>query len=534
MASPAVSTPSSAGSPQNIAPAPPTLAIKSTIAARMASITPNAPGSVTAIGPTKEWILPPRPKPGRKPATDTPPTKRKAQNRAAQRAFRERRAARVGELEEQLKETEEDRQKREKAMRDQINDQNDQIARLEAEVQRFSDETRAWHNRYIDMERKLSFEKQEKEAVINELGYLRNGARSRGTDAVPLPPRRQQKSRPPAVSQSNNQNTSIIEPLGCGGCTTTSNCVCVETAMDIAASGCGGCTSTTSCACLEETLKGPNIESTHILDHKRPRSPHQDTYDNKRLRHSVEQIPLEVDFTQQFASKPAHTEQKSSQDILNLLNPQSRSGAESCGFCDEGTYCVCAEAALASEREAENRLAPLLNEVTPPPSDTDVTIPDSNPLKLPSLYPNHRMHHALKPVIAPTENPCANGPGSCRQCQEDPKSGLFCRSLAAMRASSSSSSELPSGCCGGASSGGGCCKSIQTLPAAAEPSLSCAETYKTLASHRNFEQASDDLGNWLPKLHAATPRYPGRAPLDIEAASVMNVIKYFDVRFGRD
>lgn len=47
------------------------------------------------------WNIPKRVKPGRKPATDTPPTKRKAQNRAAQRAFRERKAARIDTLEDE-------------------------------------------------------------------------------------------------------------------------------------------------------------------------------------------------------------------------------------------------------------------------------------------------------------------------------------------------------------------------------------------------------------------------------------------------
>ncbi|SPQ21526.1 30cf1118-da73-4909-86a1-d81a5c66912c [Thermothielavioides terrestris] len=73
----------------------------------MATVASPAAGSPAPVPQSrtmtsKEWVIPPRPKPGRKPATDTPPTKRKAQNRAAQRAFRERRAARVGELEEQI------------------------------------------------------------------------------------------------------------------------------------------------------------------------------------------------------------------------------------------------------------------------------------------------------------------------------------------------------------------------------------------------------------------------------------------------
>ncbi|KFA72450.1 hypothetical protein S40288_08350 [Stachybotrys chartarum IBT 40288] len=95
-----------------------------------------APQIISAVeGPrlsmtSKEWVIPPRPKPGRKPATDTPPTKRKAQNRAAQRAFRERRAARVGELEEQL---DEQRQEQDRVQ----SELKDKVRSLELDVQSF-------------------------------------------------------------------------------------------------------------------------------------------------------------------------------------------------------------------------------------------------------------------------------------------------------------------------------------------------------------------------------------------------------------
>ncbi|WFD03144.1 hypothetical protein MOBT1_001833 [Malassezia obtusa] len=54
------------------------------------------------VQPSKEWVLPARGKPGRKPAAEVPLTKRKAQNRASQRAFRERRHAYLTELEEKV------------------------------------------------------------------------------------------------------------------------------------------------------------------------------------------------------------------------------------------------------------------------------------------------------------------------------------------------------------------------------------------------------------------------------------------------
>lgn len=62
---------------------------------------------------------------------DTPPTKRKAQNRAAQRAFRERRAARVNELEDQMKQMEDDQDMHVAAL-------NEQISNLSHEVETMS------------------------------------------------------------------------------------------------------------------------------------------------------------------------------------------------------------------------------------------------------------------------------------------------------------------------------------------------------------------------------------------------------------
>lgn len=519
MASPAVSTPSSAGSPAAIAPAPPTLAIKNINVANMNGFSPTA-GTPTMVT-RKEWIIPPRPKPGRKPATDTPPTKRKAQNRAAQRAFRERRAARVGELEEQLEEVTNDHQRRESDLRNKI-------GKLEADIERFSGEVHSWRVRCDTLDRIAEYERKEKEAALAELAYLRNGARTTGTDAVPLPPRHLRHHEPKALqAQEYTAPEPESEPaaLGCGGCTSTSNCACVEQAMAISTSGCGKCSPDTHCECLEETIKAAG-DMPQQLELKRPHSPASESYVDKRQRYSEPSTPLEVDFTAQFSSKPIQ-----SQEVV--IHTRNRASGDSCGFCEEGTYCMCAEAAAVAaaanashqDRDEENRLAPLLNEVTPPLSDTDADVPTR---KLPSLQPNH-MH---RPLVSPAPaNSCVNGPGTCQQCQSDPKSGLFCRSLAAIRAAGGS---VPDGCCGGNAGGGGCCKSLPVAaPSQPPPSLSCADTYKTLATHKNFDQASDELSTWLGRLHATPPAHPGRAPMEVEAASVMGVLKLFDRRFGR-
>src|SRR5258708_39312217 len=139
MASPSVSTPTA------LAPTHPAIAIK-----------PEPGVQTPTIVTRKEWVVPPRPKPGRKLATDTPPTRRKAQNRAAQRAFRERRAARVGELEEELDDTREEQHRREAEMRKKI-------VSLEAEIQRLNGELEPWRLRCGALHQLPDNQRREKE-----------------------------------------------------------------------------------------------------------------------------------------------------------------------------------------------------------------------------------------------------------------------------------------------------------------------------------------------------------------------------------
>lgn len=459
MASPSLSTPTA------LAPTHPAIAIK-----------PEPGVQTPTIVTRKEWVVPPRPKPGRKPATDTPPTRRKAQNRAAQRAFRERRAARVGELEEQLEEVKDEQLKRETEMRNNI-------TRLEAEVLRFNNELQSWRLRCNTLDRIAEHERGEKETALAELSCLRNNARTE-TGAVPLM-RRVRQQEPKVLTPASEPERRA------------------------------------------ERRFGPADPSTSI----------------------------EIDFTAQFSSKTEPI------DSIQDMEHSARPLAESCGFCKEGTYCMCAASAANTEQENQIQLAPLsnevlLNEITPPPSDTDMD--GTGTTKLRAMHPA-KMHRSV------TSNSCTNGPGTCQQCQNDPKSGLFCRSLAALREptasnscvngpgtcqqcqndpksagfcrslaaqrESASRSSLPDPCCGGNAAGGPCCKSLgtQSMP---PPSLSVADTYRTLSTHKNFNQASDELNTWLGRLQP-TPQQAGRAPMEVEAASVMGVLKFFDRRFGR-
>lgn len=394
-------------------------------------------------------------------------------------------------------------------------------------------------------------------------------------------------------------------PTNCGSCGPNERCDCADEAMANIPVGCGNCTLGSRCQCLEEVLNGTN----HVDDHAESRtnsmssgpqqsasrtakrtirsvSPSSTAPDEKRQRASLT-LATETDFTAMFsrqnkraitASLPTPTPLRtvgtphSGAPSPYTLAPMDAQAAASpapedrCGFCDDGTYCVCAEAAnnaALPPPPSEGITLPSINSSTfsvqqartPPPSEDDAIgyeiLPDGA-VKLPSLRGLSSRNKAAATNNNTQSRPSGGcgpgGPGTCAQCIADPKSGLFCRSLAA----SFKKGESSGGCCGGGGAGGGCCKdksapaALNSNNATAAVKLSCAEAYKTLSSHRNFDDAADDINAWLPLLRAAPakPREPeirgppgrggnSRTPIEVEAASIMSVLKGFDVRFGR-
>ncbi|EEQ28978.1 hypothetical protein McanMca71_000965 [Microsporum canis] len=464
-------TPAPGPVPLSIAPAAAThhrsLSVKPLAAAP--SPAPAAQCSITS----KEWVVPPRPKPGRKPATDTPPTKRKAQNRAAQRAFRERRAARVGELEEQIKKIEEENEREEAALREAVQNQLQQIEEYKSQIL-------WWKNRCKALEDELMTEKVAKEDAIKKLERTDSSDRTNGQSVI---------------------------------------------------GGCERC-SFTRCQCIDDAFNISNITQIQADDShsKRGRSPSQGaTQKRHRSNPEIKTEPeeLETDFTTSFTLR-RHPRGGSDAATPILIDP--------CGFCQDGSPCICAEMAEESpadrnsQSSQSNKLPSIHNisQFTPPPSEGDV------------------LSRSATLASRNESNPCANGPGTCAQCLADPRSSVFCKSLAASRASSGQEG----GCCGGGGGQGGCCKTRPSgsgssrQPASTPITLSCADTFTTLSRHPKFSSATDELSQWLPQLHTLpnpqdlTPdrrrdqNLTNRPALEVEAASVMGVLRYFDRRFA--
>ncbi|KAI4183634.1 MAG: hypothetical protein L6R41_005291 [Letrouitia leprolyta] len=468
-------SPASAASPPVLAPLTPSIVTK-----------PLAPNLSALPSPSifthKEWVIPPRPKPGRKPAADTPPTKRKAQNRQAQRAFRERRAARVGELEEQMKKMEEEDAREQEDLRTQLR-------QLKADLQSHSQLLLSFRQRMEELESQISQERKLRMDAETKLGTLKN-SQTYGTDAVSLPSRKPNHEKQLSIPNDVLSNPQALDPyqevsVGCGRCSQDTRCECIEQAFDI------------------DDIAANSSETPS----KRPHSPSIDE-DNKRLRQEANQESEdnEIDFTSRFTTKkpPNLTTSASSASL-----PTAGRNSDPCGFCQDGSPCICAEMALEAIK-SESR--PTAENVKPEPS---------------------------KPP-----NPCINGPGTCAQCLSDANSTLFCKSLAATRPgyrpnqsfapemlvestnddlppTPSSNTDFPTE------------EANAAEPAITGPTLTCADAYETLSRHPAFEQASQELSTWMPQL-ATVPGGRARTAFEVEAASVMGVLKFFDRRFGKN
>ena len=394
--------------------------------------------------------MPPRPKPGRKPSIDTPASKRKAQNRAAQRAFRERRATRVQELEEKLLEVEKERDVKEMGLINTINKLKVENLFLMKTMDQF---------------------KAELHSLKKATGNGSNHSSPTNTSSSPANSVYSVQQISPAPSTSADSPPSFLNnPMSSRRSRTHNHSHPIrhysEKRMSIGipeekvdpSFDCGVCLKD-ECLCESVGIKEKNSLEATLNKFK----PMQAV--SLRKRKSSTQ---EVDFTSKFVKKPLP-------DFKRLQNKEPKvktetkdfnesSPVDNCGFCSDDTPCVCREAAKEaarlneslnvngnneemvhqmdqdsygeSDEDDETALPPLqmnsgafrkssLPVMHPGPSVDIRDITNLTPGAVPAVMtPNNKINDS------PKKAGCTGNPGTCDQCQMDPMSTLFCTTVA--------------------------------------------------------------------------------------------------------
>lgn len=538
--------------------------------------------SVTSIVTSREWVLPPRPKPGRKPSVDTPASKRKAQNRAAQRAFRERRATRVQELEAKLLEVEKEKEIKEMGLVNTINKLKfenlfllksvDQLKADFASLRQSLPQGQSLsqphhshqpHHSPLHQPHHSHQPHHLRDDVSQSAHHLLSFAKSSPANTAESPASLLYSVQQILPAPSADSPPSLFKPreykesvhgdkdFDCGVCL-KEQCLCVDIGIKDSKS-----------SSISEVAK---IKPMPAVSLKRPRK------EPTRAE--------ETDFTDEFAVKKMPDLKKLKKPAVKTEIPESTgsgnpgsasafnedSPLENCGFCSDDTPCVCREAAKEAarlneslaERPSENgnepeptSLPPLLNSsmrkaslpvMHPGPTLEIREFTNLAPGAVPTVVTknNPADNQPEKPEMASTspqqqlgeKDGCTGNPGTCSQCQTDPMSTLFCTTVASRANDDESKSATPSEkppvdppvpMVSRPPSIVALTNPLTPLPTTPGGSTSgifipCADAYRTLSRHKRFN--SVDFTALVGKL---TTR-----GMQVEVQSVANVLRELD------
>ncbi|OBA19980.1 hypothetical protein METBIDRAFT_210934 [Metschnikowia bicuspidata var. bicuspidata NRRL YB-4993] len=393
----------------------------------------SSPGAVTSIVTSREWVLPPRPKPGRKPSVDTPASKRKAQNRAAQRAFRERRATRVQELEQQLLEVEREKELKEMGLVSTINKLKFENLILSKSVEQLRLDFNTFRSSmgaplapasaaspasYPFLEKplqnptapygsatRLSVDENSnayKADLSQSAQHLLNFAKSLPVNHTTASPALllysvQQILPAPSVDSTGvtvaRAQTQPVPPAG--PITIKAESLHMHASNETNDFDCGVCIKE-QCLCEDIGLKSPkSLEETFNTFAPMPAV---------SLRGKRTKSTEEVDFTAEFSSKKmpdlkrlrrsAPEEKQAHAEEFDESSP-----VENCGFCSDDTPCVCREAAKEAARIKELSL----QQEQIMEDEKNISAEEAGPTLLPPIQVKHpsMMRKASLPVMHP-------------------------------------------------------------------------------------------------------------------------------------
>ncbi|KAF2191972.1 hypothetical protein K469DRAFT_556460, partial [Zopfia rhizophila CBS 207.26] len=448
-------------------------------------------------GPTSaSYVVPPRPKPGRKPATDEPASKRKAQNRESQRAFRARKAAKLNEMQAQVEDADKRHQREMVDMQQsyqvelaakaaEIAHLLSTIAQKEESDKRLEAERNFWRDRSAQFEAEnILLKRQLKERSLN--GFYQ-----------------------PRISNSR-QDSPTRESLGAFTPIPGTPQAYATPKVDL---GCGDCKVNGECACMQEMAKLPNPNvfmaavSLNTGPSQTASSPMKDVQATSGDATSMF-ADREIDFTAQFSTKRSRIDNRPSITFLTHSSEQD----SKCGFCTDESNCLCKDESLRTLQ------------------DLPRTADDMPPL---SREPNGVIPNGTETTL---DNCSTTGPGTCSDCMVNPRQRAWCQRVAQLR--SSSNSDYPT-------SGSSRNSSISSTLEPIEPridlasvpdinmsnrySIGCRDAFKLFEGRVSMDQGSMD---WISNLKPISPTMrkdplPARkySALELDTAGVIATLQ---------
>jgi len=402
---------------------------------------------ITRIVTSKKWVLPPRPKPGRKPSVDVPTTKRKAQNRAAQRAFRERRANRVTELEKQLMELEREKSIKEGVLtnviktvqvenshlKEVIESLNQKVGQMSKQMELLTDAQTAQEK--VIQKQKIGLRQFRRDLKAKDLALLKMANSRVSNQSVIESPDSSRKRR--KVSKKSPEHSSKDVEVA----------EAASTMIRFKNSG----------SASEES--GNGLSSSSLSDVLKSFKPMAPVPLKARKRTPSDQTGFkEIDFTGMFKSHqkiapnplgpslqvpssrpnlaasntlnstlPAKIDETYSQAAVNTDFEESViSPDEKCGFCSEDSPCLCREIAHQKHDSLDG------GSVMRSSRDMSQSTSRSDSVSIAQTSAASSVSTELVDVQRADKQAsiCTGNPGSCPQCMNDPMSSLFCTTLA--------------------------------------------------------------------------------------------------------
>ncbi|KAK0568419.1 hypothetical protein OC861_001976 [Tilletia horrida] len=350
----------------------------------------NSDSAKSLAQASKEWVLPARAKPGRKPIQkgdeDEGETKRKAQNRASQRAFRERKQAHVSELEAKL-------EAYERGAVQQTVDIQRAAQRVQTENDALKAEAQQLRARNAELEKQL-------EAMKVQLQYLNAGL---------------------ARAQTITQSSSTVRSGS-----SSSDFGCRPPAHEIIH------------RVAEAAASIPAQRPSKQNEKKRKRASQSSDEGDLQLVLPTESVPLSSHATTKTSSGTSAADTNVATSETSNPVPVSTSEFadilhdEECGFCADNTPCPCRDAV---QPPTPTTGAPAVQAPAQPETKRKLwyTVPEPPKTGTAETAATPRSSSDEEEAV------CTGDPSMCNACQRDPKLAEFCGAITTSLADAGSS-----------------------------------------------------------------------------------------------